>query len=215
MANCRTKVSGAVESPDEARLMQNLFLVDEEQLRTLEAYTYIARVSAQSRATDSFTLLGFDKYGEKGKLNGETLRAAYMQANGGRLKTPADLGALPFDFFEGVSPLSKSDLAAWQQHKAAKNGLDLAGRAVYLAGLPDDEYQAYKVLRRQVDRARYEEILRKPSRYPEKDKRIRMLSSLQVETPRDEIEADRLKLEAEIKSAVAAVGDMLSGNDLF
>jgi hypothetical protein len=210
LANCRTKVTGSIESPDEARLMRNIFLIDGEQLRTMDAYTYMVRVSAQRRSTDSFTMMGLPP------LNGDKLRRAYMQANGGKMKTPADLGGQPFDFFEGVTPMqSEAERTAWEQHRRAMQGKTIAERAVYLAGLPEDDYDTYRALRRQVDKAEYDDLLAHSERIPDKADRIRRLSSLQVEVPRDEIEAYRLKLEASVKSATEEVGNLLSSNDLF
>jgi len=101
----------------------------------------------------------------------------------------------------------------------------IEARAAYLAGLQEDEWASYRELRRKADLEEYQQLLDDPTlvpdvlltEKPEKEqeelgkfseravqriKRIRRLSSLQIEIPRDEIVAERLRQRQAIEVAV-------------
>jgi len=235
LTNCRTKIVGAVESPDEAVLMKKIFEIEPTLIRNLDKYTYMAKVATSMKASSTFTLRGMEP---AEKHIGE-LYAAYLQSNGGKLPMPADHGAVPYDPFEGVGTMDNGEYQTWRKHRTALrergdlNSRDdtqaATRRGQYLADLPDEEFAHYRMLRRKADYWEYQLILQDPSRVPDvelepdeikkigkdnvyKVKLVRRLSSLQVETPRDEIEAERLRLKKRVETAQSA-GDMASGTD--
>lgn len=215
LSNCRTKVTSGVESPDEARLMTRIFGRNEDEVRSMDAYTYLARVCSGRSASDTFTLIGFPPLGkEKNRIDPDRLYRAMVMANGGKPPLPADHGGVPFDFFDGVAPMDGGERSVWEKHQQAMRGLGVKERAEYLAGLDEGAWEEYRRLRRQADYEEYRELLDKPDLVPDtgevpddgapisgKARRIRRLSSLQVEVPRDEIEAERLRLQATIQQA--------------
>jgi hypothetical protein len=210
LTNCRTKVTGTVDSPDEARLMTRIFGVPEEQVRSLEAFTYLARMSADRRASDSFTLFGLPPVGKgDGRLDVDKLRQAFAHANDEQLPSPQAHGGIPMDFFEQVQDFSSVGRATWERHQAALGEQDLQARARYLADLSEAEWQEYRRLRRQADKETYLDVADHPERFEGKADWIRVLSSLQVEVPRDEIEAERMRLEAATQAATDVFDDLL------
>ncbi len=217
LSNCRTKLAGAIESPDEARLMERIFSVPESQIRSLDAYTYLTRVSVNRRASDTFTLIGLPPLGKKAdQINPALLREAFTRAHRGQPPMPSDHGAIPFDFFAGIAPLDPTERTQWTRHQTTLRSLDLAARAKYLAALPEAEWESYRRLRRQADLEEYQNLLAHPHLVPDlpdfellseadrkqakplppQARRIRRLSSLQAEVPRDEIEAERLRIRS-------------------
>ena len=211
LSNCRTKITGAVESPDEARLLERIFEVPETQIRSLDAFTYLARVSAQRRSSDTFTLIGLPPLGRKpDQIDPDRLRRAFTQGTREkRPPTPVTHGGTTYDFFAGVPPLD-AERPVWEHHQQALRGRSLPERAHYLAGLSEPEWEHYQRLRRQADLEEYQTLLSDSSQVPElpgfetlspQARRVRRLSSLQVETPRDEIEAAWLRLERQPNAA--------------
>ena len=234
MSNCRTKIVGAVESPEEAKKMQPIFELEPALIRNLGKFNYLVKVSADMVSSKPFTVQGLEPVEKHAK----ELYAAYLESNGGKLPMPVDHGAVPYDPFEGVGEMDNGDYQTWRKHQQAMRALgnmkdtrDLfaaAHRGQYLADLPDDDFACYRVLRRKADYWEYRLLLQDPSRVPEvefakdeiekigaanlnKVKLVRCLSSLQVETPRDELEAERLRLKKRVESA-QATGDDASGD---
>lgn len=223
LSNTWTKLVGRTNSPEEARLAARIFRgITETQIQTLPSFTYIATVAANKQTTDPFTLKTLPP------LDPDKLRKAYLRANGGRLLIPEDYGAVPLDFFAEVPLPDAGDRRVWLQHQTAMRGKDLESRAEYLAGLSPDAMREYQAIRRMVDKEEYARLMHDPQLIPDVDlalsveemdkisatvlsriKRIRRLSSLQVERPRDEIRADDLRLEAETAAAENVMDDLL------
>jgi hypothetical protein len=209
LTNARTKLTSAVESPDEARLMKKVFGVKEEQIRSLEAFHWLVRVSANRKASDTFTMRAFPPVGRgAGNLSTDRLHRAFC-LNGGEMPKPEDRGGAPLDFFEGVEERDEEDRCVWREHRDALEGRPLAERARYLADLPDDDWERYRQVRRRRDRERYMRIVDAPDEFDSRAHWIRAMSSLQVEVPRDEIEAERLRIEATSAKAESLLDDII------
>lgn len=219
--NAWTRMIGRVNDPTAAARMSKMFTgISPEQVLSLGAYTWFAQVSANQQQTAPCTVKTLPP------LDPLRLRDAYVAANGGRLPLPQDNGAVPFDFFEHVSEMDAGECDLWQAFQRDMTGMDVQGRAAYLAALPPADYLQYGHLQRQKDLEEYRRLLDDPSRVPdvaltpeEEDslgpdhlarvRRIRRLSSLQVETPRDIVLADDLNLRAAMNETVGAFDDLL------
>jgi hypothetical protein len=210
LANARTKLTAGVESPDEARLMRRIFGVNEEQIRSLEAFHWLVRVSAGRKASDTFTMQALTPVGrDPGELNTDKLHQSFRLASGGEMPRPEDRGGAPLDFFANVGELDAEDRRVWKEHRDNMRGRPLAERARYLADLPDDDWARYRVLRRRVDRQRYLSVVDSPEQFDDRAAWIRKMSSLQVEVPRDEIEAERLRLEEASAHAASVLDEII------
>jgi len=200
-ANAWTKLTAALRSRSDARRMEQILDVPSEQLRTMERYTWAAQVSANRQTTDTFTVRAlppvmWPEQAGKGNvyLDAGKLHESFRQAGNGEMPHPEDRGGEPFDAFEGVGDLDAGDEATWKKHRDAMGGKDLDGRAEYLKDLSDDAWDEYRLIRQMMDKRWYQEIVSSPEGFDGRRAWIRTMSALQLETPRDEIEAERLRL---------------------
>jgi hypothetical protein len=122
---------------------------------------------------------------------------------------PEDRGGEPLDFFEGVGDLDAEDEAIWEKHREAMRGQGIAERAQYLADLSEDDWNRYRRIRQMMDKRWYREIAPAPEGFANRREWIRTMSALQVEVPRDEIEAERLRLAGETEEAAGMYDDVL------
>lgn len=216
LSNAWTKMASAIKSPDEARLLQRIFEVPVEQLLSLEAFTWVTRVSARHQTTDPFTTRALPPVKrasevEPGEpyLDLDKLHKAFRVAGGGAMPRPEDRGGEPLDFFEGVGDLDAEDEAIWEKHREAMRGQGIAERAQYLADLSEDDWNRYRRIRQMMDKRWYREIAPAPEGFANRREWIRTMSALQVEVPRDEIEAERLRLAGETEEAAGMYDDVL------
>jgi hypothetical protein len=139
---------------------------------------------------------------------------------------PVDQGAVPFDFFAGVSLMDAADQRAWTAFGEAMGDGAIEARAQVLADLPENDFLHYCHLQRQVDRAAYERILSDRQFVPDialtreeeeslgadmvaRVKRIRALSSLAAETPHVITLAQDLRLRQEMESVSSVFDELL------
>ena len=214
-ANAWTKLTAALKSRSDARRMEKILDVPSEQLRTMEKYTWAAQVSADRQTTDTFTVrslppVKLPSETEKGEvyLDASKLHESFRRAGNGEMPHPEDRGGESFDAFEGVGDLDAGDEAAWKKHREAMRGKDLDGRAEYLEDLSEDAWQTYRRLRQMMDKRWYQEIVSSPDGFDDRRDWIRTMSALQLETPRDEIEAERLRLAGEAADVVSDLADL-------
>jgi hypothetical protein len=221
LANCWTKMVGAVQSPAEAALVAKLFPgIAPAQIQSLPKYTWIARVAANGAATDPFTLSTFPP------LDPEKLRRAYVAAGGGRMPLPEDNGATPFDPFAGVSEMDAGERGAWQAWQRRMEGRDLEGRAAFLAELDASDFEAYRQLQRKRDLGAYLKLRADPAAVPDvhlkrdeaarltregiaRVKRVRRLTDLKIGTPREVVMAMDLRLRNEMNQVESVFDDLL------
>ena len=215
-ANAWTKLTSALKSRSDARRMEKILDVPSEQLRTMEKYTWAAQVSAGRQTTDTFTVRSLPPVmlpsaAENGDvyLDASKLHQAFRDAGGGKMPHPEDRGGEPFDAFEGVGDLDAGEEETWRRHREAMRGKDLDGRAEYLKDLSEDAWLNYRRLRQMMDKRWYEEIVCSPDGFANRREWIRTMSALQLETPRDEIEAERLRLAAGVSKVAAIYEDLL------
>ena len=221
MNNTWTKLVGRVNGPKEARLVARIFPgITPEQILTLGSYTYLAQVSANKQTTMPFTLKTFPP------LSGHKLRRAYQARNQGGLARPSDHGAIPHDFFSGVTRPDAGDRAAWRAYQTEMEGMSLADRAEHLADMDEAAFAAYRHLQRGQDLEAYERLRNDPTLTPQvaltpeeeeslgpeaarRVRRIRALSSLQVETPRDIVMAEDRRLRRQMDEVASVYDELL------
>jgi hypothetical protein len=219
--NVWTRLVGRTNGPQEAALAAKIFTgVTPEAILSLPKYTYIAQVTSGGSTSKAFTVETLPPF------EPDELWASYKLANGGKLPVPQDFGAVPLDFFAGVALMGASERTTWNKHRQAMDGQDLKGRAAYLAGLPEAEFERYCSVRRQADHEEYQRILNDSRLVPDvaldeeleaqksvrelaKLRRVLRLSLLQVGTPRDEIEADISKQMLTVESSVKSFDDLV------
>lgn len=211
LTNCRTKIVGGVESPDEAKGFRDIYQLPIEMIMSMEAYTWLGKLAADRRASDPFTLKAFPPVGKgSGKLDVRMLHQAYRSACGGRMPQPEDHGADPLDFFTGVEDLTVQEQKQWHEYQQRLDGSSEAEGARFLADLGEQEWGDYRRLRRSADKQLFHRIREKPEAFSSRAQWTRQLSSLQVEVPRQEIEAERLRIEDRLIDAADELDYLLT-----
>jgi hypothetical protein len=172
--NAWTKWVGRVNGPDEARLASSIFQgVDAGAIMSLPKYTWITQVAADQQPTTPFTLKAFSP------LPADRLHQAYLQANGGKTARPIDNGAVPYDFFSGVTLMDAGERKRWEQHQSEMADRVKAlgtiwddheahsAQAEYLAELSGDDWNEYVALRRKADVEEYQRLVNDPKLVPD------------------------------------------------
>ena len=222
MNNTWTKMIGRVNGPREARLVSSMFNnVTKDQVLTLGSYTYLAQVSANKTPTQPFTLKTLPP------LPPAKMRKAYHVQNHGALQHPSDNGATPYNFFQGISEMGHGDRRTWEDFRDRMPAAGVNQRAEFLAELSEDDFNRYKKLQRQRDLEIFHALLDDPDRDPEfveltreeieslddagikRVKRVRALSSLKVEVPREIVLAEDIRLRNEMDESADVFDELL------
>ena len=123
---------------------------------------------------------------------------------------PEDHGADPLDFFTGVEDLTVQEQKQWHEYQQRLDGSSEAEGARFLADLGEQEWGDYRRLRRSADKQLFHRIREKPEAFSSRAQWTRQLSSLQVEVPRQEIEAERLRIEDRLIDAADELDYLLT-----